>query len=70
VVHATVRFYEEMRRHYYTTPSSFLELITLYKTMLEEKKDKVNKKKDRISNGLQVIFTALTLIKRCDINTF
>jgi hypothetical protein len=27
--------------------------------MLEEKKDKINKKKDRISNGLQVIFIIL-----------
>nr|CAD7569446.1 unnamed protein product [Timema californicum] len=26
----TVRFYEEMRRHYYTTPSSYLELLKLY----------------------------------------
>lgn len=54
---ATVRFYEEMRRHYYTTPSSYLELIKLYKTMLEKRKDKLNRKKDMISNGLQVIFS-------------
>jgi dynein heavy chain len=55
VTHATIRFYEEMRRHYYTTPSSYLELIKLYKTMLEKKKDKLDNKKDKISNGLQVI---------------
>jgi dynein heavy chain len=33
-----VRFYEELRRHYYTTPTSYLELITLYLSMLADKK--------------------------------
>lgn len=70
MVHTTVRFCEEMRRHYYTTPSNYLELIKLYKTMLEERKDKINKKEDRISNGLQVVFTGLTLMKICDINAY
>ena len=32
------RFYEELRRYYYTTPTSYLELITLYLKMLAEKK--------------------------------
>jgi dynein heavy chain len=34
------RFYEELRRYYYTTPTSYLELITLYLKMLAEKKSK------------------------------
>jgi dynein heavy chain, axonemal len=32
------RFYREMKRRYYTTPTSYLELITLYLTMLNDKK--------------------------------
>lgn len=32
------RFYEELRRHYYTTPTSYLELINLYLKMLSDKK--------------------------------
>nr|CAD7588833.1 unnamed protein product [Timema genevievae] len=51
----TVRFYEEMRRHYYTTPSSYLELLKLYLEKLSLRKEKVTKKKDRISNGLQEV---------------
>ena len=32
------RFYSELRRRYYTTPTSYLELINLYLTMLGEKR--------------------------------
>lgn len=32
------RYYTELRRRYYTTPTSYLELINLYLTMLTEKK--------------------------------
>lgn len=31
-------FYDELRRHYYTTPTSYLELINLYLSMLKSKK--------------------------------
>ena len=32
------RFYSELKRRYYTTPTSYLELINLYLSMLSEKK--------------------------------
>ena len=32
------RFYQELKRNYYTTPTSYLELITLYLSMLVDKK--------------------------------
>jgi dynein heavy chain len=32
------RFYNELKRRYYTTPTSYLELINLYISMLVEKK--------------------------------
>lgn len=50
----TERFYNEMKRHYYTTPSSYLELLKLYLLMLDKKKDTISKTRDRIANGLQV----------------
>ena len=42
VIHSSVsqiaeRFYNELRRRYYTTPTSYLELINLYLSMLQEK---------------------------------
>ncbi len=32
------RYYAELKRRYYTTPTSYLELITLYLSMVTEKK--------------------------------
>lgn len=32
------RFYAELRRHYYTTPKSYLDLINLYLQLLREKR--------------------------------
>lgn len=32
------RFYAELRRRYYTTPTSYLELINLYLSMLDDKR--------------------------------
>lgn len=49
------RFYSEMRRHYYTTPSSYLELIKLFLGLLDKKQKETSGQRDRIANGLQVI---------------
>ena len=35
------RFYAEMRRHFYVTPSSYLDLIQLYSNMLRQQKQRV-----------------------------
>lgn len=35
------RFYAELRRRYYTTPTSYLELINLYLSMLEDKRQQL-----------------------------
>lgn len=35
------RFYSELRRRYYTTPTSYLELINLYLSMLEKKRQQL-----------------------------
>jgi len=35
------RFYNELKRRYYTTPTSYLELINLYLSMLDTKKQSV-----------------------------
>ncbi|KAJ3192063.1 Dynein heavy chain 6, axonemal [Irineochytrium annulatum] len=56
-IHASVgdmakRFYDELRRRYYTTPTSYLELINLYVLMLQEKRKELGSARDRLRNGL------------------
>lgn len=48
-----VRFYDELRRYYYTTPTSYLELITLYTSMLLDKKKEISSARQRVANGLE-----------------
>lgn len=37
------RYYNEMKRRYYTTPTSYLELINLYLSTLNDKKKLVTR---------------------------
>ena len=42
---------EELKRIYYVTPTSYLELISTFKTLLKLKRDEIKSLKDRYSNG-------------------
>lgn len=44
-------FYGELRRHYYVTPTSYLELINAFKNLLEEKRKEVDNLWLRYENG-------------------
>lgn len=46
------QFYAELRRRFYVTPTSYLDFIALYKTMLTEKRDELCQARDRLKNGL------------------
>lgn len=52
---ASLRYYNEMKRHYYTTPSSYLELLKLYQSLLRDKNQELTNKRKRIANGLNKI---------------
>ncbi|XP_021708238.1 dynein heavy chain 6, axonemal [Aedes aegypti] len=49
------RFHREMRRHYYTTPSSYLQLLNQYRVLVQKRIEVIQQKKDRIANGLSKI---------------
>ncbi|XP_065087185.1 dynein axonemal heavy chain 6 [Ochlerotatus camptorhynchus] len=49
------RYYREMRRHYYTTPSNYLQLLNQYRVLVHKRVDIILQKKDRIANGLSKI---------------
>eukprot|EP00742_Colponemidia_sp_Colp-10_P007071 GILJ01007591.1.p1 GENE.GILJ01007591.1~~GILJ01007591.1.p1 ORF type:complete len:2165 (-),score=376.69 GILJ01007591.1:179-6499(-) len=46
------RFFEELRRPVYTTPKSYLDLISLYVAMLTEKKKELETNQRRLTAGL------------------
>ena len=53
----TKEFLEVMRRHNYVTPTSFLELLTTYKKLLEQKRLEVGTSKTRLQVGLDKIMS-------------
>ncbi|KAL1130882.1 hypothetical protein AAG570_012123 [Ranatra chinensis] len=59
----TVRFYNEMRRHYYITPSSYLDLLKLYESLLQNKKLQINSIKSKINNGLKKLAETNKLVE-------
>ena len=52
VVDSSTRFWDELRRRIYTTPKSYLDLISLYINMLDTKRREFNANKDRLASGL------------------
>ena len=46
-------FFGELRRKVYTTPKSYLDLISLYDKVLAEKRDVFHKNKNRLAIGLK-----------------
>ena len=68
-IHTTVqdmatRFYDELKRRYYTTPTSYLELITIYLSMLQEKKKQLTTARDRVKNGLTKLLETNVLVDK------
>uniref|UniRef100_A0A4X2M213 AAA+ ATPase domain-containing protein n=1 Tax=Vombatus ursinus TaxID=29139 RepID=A0A4X2M213_VOMUR len=53
----SARYYQNERRYNYTTPKSFLEQISLYKTLLKKKQKEVSQKKEHLVNGIQKLTT-------------
>jgi dynein heavy chain len=49
------KYLDETRRITYVTPTSYLELLNTYKSVLKERKDEVGKAKMRLEKGLIVL---------------
>jgi dynein heavy chain, axonemal len=49
------KFYDNLRRKYYVTPTSYLELIITFKQLLEEKRKDVTASINKYENGFQKI---------------
>ncbi|KYO35065.1 hypothetical protein Y1Q_0000966 [Alligator mississippiensis] len=58
------QYYAELRRRYYTTPTSYLELINLYLKMLTEKRKQLVSARDRVKNGLSKLLETNELVDK------
>ncbi|XP_047430741.1 dynein axonemal heavy chain 6 [Mugil cephalus] len=62
------RFYSELRRRYYTTPTSYLELINLYLGMLDNKRQQLVLARDRVKNGLTKLLETNELVDKMKVD--
>jgi dynein heavy chain len=45
------KFYNLLKRKYYVTPTSYLEMIIIFKSLLEEKRKEVTASINKYENG-------------------
>ncbi|XP_008061721.1 dynein heavy chain 7, axonemal [Carlito syrichta] len=57
-IHLSKSFFVELQRHNYVTPTSYLELISTFKLLLEKKRSEVMKIKKRYEVGLDKLESA------------
>ena len=65
---ASNAYLDEDRRYYYTTPKSYLELISLYKDMLANRREALNASKARLENGVDKIAFASAQVTELQVN--
>ncbi|KAL0216159.1 hypothetical protein P9112_008343 [Eukaryota sp. TZLM1-RC] len=53
VVQSSELFFQRLRRRYYVTPTSYLELLQSYSRLLAEKREEIGQTRDKLLNGLQ-----------------
>lgn len=54
-VWASGEMYATLKRHYYVTPTSYLELINAFKNLLEEKRKEIDGLRVRYENGYECL---------------
>ncbi|XP_055488365.1 LOW QUALITY PROTEIN: dynein axonemal heavy chain 6-like [Leucoraja erinacea] len=62
------QYYAELRRRYYTTPTSYLELINLYLAMLQEKRKELITARNRVKNGLTKLLETNVLVDKMQVD--
>ncbi|KAK0176317.1 hypothetical protein PV328_000464 [Microctonus aethiopoides] len=58
----TKRYFMEMGRRFYTTPSSYLELLKLYSITLERKTKEIISLRSKINNGLNKLYETREMV--------
>ncbi|KAL7993493.1 putative dynein heavy chain region D6 P-loop domain, dynein heavy chain, domain-2 [Plasmopara halstedii] len=52
---ASKQFYHRLRRYFYVTPTSYLELLSAFKSVLVSKRDELNMMRSRLQNGMNIL---------------
>lgn len=60
-------YYNTLRRHNYVTPTSYLELILTFKTLLNRKRQEVDMMRNRYLTGLQKLEFAASQVSAAKI---
>ncbi|KAI3384925.1 hypothetical protein SNEBB_000114 [Seison nebaliae] len=60
-------FYDELHRKYYTTPTSYLELIQFYCKLVNEHKQKIRNQKMKVERGLEKLAETNILVAEMQI---
>jgi dynein heavy chain len=64
---AATKFLMELRRYYYVTPTSYLELITTFKTILKEKRVEIMALKNRYEHGYNSLISTEANVSKMQI---
>jgi len=62
VEHASKDFLEKMRRNYYVTPTSYLELLSTYNSILISKRVQIGTTRDRLSVGVDKLISTAAAV--------
>ncbi|EFJ44216.1 dynein heavy chain 2 [Volvox carteri f. nagariensis] len=57
------KFYDELRRYNYVTPTSYLELLTTFIKLLTEKRNEISEKRRRLEVGLQKLLNTAAQVE-------
>ena len=63
VSHMSKDFFQTLNRHYYVTPTSYLELIGTFKSILSQKREEITSQRDRYKNGLTKLMDTEVQVK-------
>lgn len=60
-------FLHELRRHNYVTPTSYLELLSMFRTIMTEKKKEIELSIKRLKSGLDKLNEANTQVEEMQV---
>ncbi|KAG7469713.1 hypothetical protein MATL_G00131750 [Megalops atlanticus] len=61
---ASEKYRRNEKRHNYTTPKSFLQQISLYRSLLGSRRSELRRKMERVHSGLQKLQTTASQVRR------